>query len=393
MKIKAHLGLFFVFIFTISCEISEAPSSKTYLTNSVLVNSYSKDEFTNFLANSFGGQSGFSFAALAQYGIKQYKISYSTTTPEGKSITASGALIVPQNITTPLALASYQHGTIFDDAEAPSYFANSSEALVGSLLASTGLIVCMPDYIGYADSKTEAHPYEHAKGLAEPSIDFIRAISEFISKENLNWNTKLLLCGYSEGGYATMAIHKSIEENYKKEFNLVATTCGAGAYDKTATLKYALEKHSEPNASHISSYIWVLQTYNQLEKLNRTMDYYLKPEIAAEVSKNGPFLSYQLTVPEMVNTTFKAGILNGTDKETLKAFASNDIYNWKPIAPLKLYHGTSDTYVPYLNTENAYNAMKKRNGNVTMVSIPNGDHGSSILTFFTGTLEVFTTYR
>lgn len=374
-----------------SCEKSSI-TNDSYLVAAEKVNEYTKNEFNTLIDDEFDNSSS-AIPLAAQSGIQQYKITYRTKDTFGNDITASGALVIPTEITSPLPLVSYQHGTIFDESQAPSYFKNSSEAFIGSFLASSGFIVCMPDYIGYGASKNVSHPYEHANGLAEPSIDLIRAAKEFIVQQTLNWNKKLMMMGYSEGGYATMAMHKSIEKNYPKEFDLQAVSCGAGAYDKTNSLIYTLEKSTTKEPAHLSSYIAVLKIYNTLEKLNRPISYYFKSPYATQIESSGFYISLDKTVAEIVNDEFKTAVLTKSDKELMAAFARNDIYDWKPKAVLRLYHGDADTYVPYLNTENAYNAMKKRNGNVTLYTIPNGTHSSSIFNFFVGTLELLNKYK
>ena len=39
------------------------------------------------------------------------------------------------------------------------------------------------------------------------------------------------LAGYSQGGWATLALHEALEKDYPDEFNLKGSVCGAGPYD------------------------------------------------------------------------------------------------------------------------------------------------------------------
>ena len=39
------------------------------------------------------------------------------------------------------------------------------------------------------------------------------------------------LLGYSQGGWATLALHKALELDYPDEFKLVGSACGAGPYN------------------------------------------------------------------------------------------------------------------------------------------------------------------
>jgi hypothetical protein len=152
--------LFFVLIFFVSCEEDDVLENDTYLVSSTEVKKFSKAEFLTTLSSTFGAQSA-QVSFLVKSGISLHKISYLTKTPEGNQITASGAVIVPTDLTEALAIGSVQHGTIYDENQAPSYFNQQSESALGQFFASTGLIIAMPDYLGYGDSRNYPHPYDH----------------------------------------------------------------------------------------------------------------------------------------------------------------------------------------------------------------------------------------
>ncbi|MBC3786452.1 alpha/beta hydrolase [Spirosoma utsteinense] len=101
-------------------------------------------------ATLFGGVSPDLFV---QNGCTVYRLTYRTKNVDGSDITASGALLVPTK-TGPLSLISIQHGTIFDETLAPSYYAPGTEAYtMGTLGAALGYLIAYPDYIGYGESK------------------------------------------------------------------------------------------------------------------------------------------------------------------------------------------------------------------------------------------------
>ncbi|SHK07225.1 alpha/beta hydrolase family protein [Hymenobacter psychrotolerans] len=319
--------------------------------------------------------------ALVRYPIRVYKLTYTTRTPGGQPVTASGALLVPVT-TQALPLLSYQHGTIRPDDEdrAPSYYKSSSEVYSAvSVLASTGYIVAAPDYIGYGASKAQPHPYEHASSLASASLDMLRAAKEFCRKENAPLNQKNYLLGYSEGGFATMALHKLMEEQAASEFTVTASAPGAGAYHKSAFASYIL--NSTQPLNFLSSYVWVLDTYNRVYGINRPYTYYFNQPWAGQLQAN-PFGEVPTQASELFAGPFRAGVLNQSDTQLLAAFRDNDIYDWKPRAPLALFHGTADDYVPYFNSQDAYNAMRARGATqVELRPIPGGTHFSSVATY------------
>ncbi|MCD8540202.1 MAG: phospholipase, partial [Leadbetterella sp.] len=188
-------------------------------------------------ATAYLGSSAAVIGNFLRYDVKYYKVSYKTTTTDGREIVASGALVLPSGGGN-APLVSIQHGTLFEESDAPSYFKAGTEGLMGVVMASSGFLTAMPDYVGYGDSRNEPHPYEHAEGLAVPVADFLLAVKEHFGKEGIKWNKKLLMAGYSAGGYATLAAQKLIQEqeSYSSEFILKNTSCGAGAYNKSLLL-------------------------------------------------------------------------------------------------------------------------------------------------------------
>lgn len=328
-------------------------------------------------------------------GIKVYKITYKTKDTEGAEITASGALIIPVT-DQPASLISVQHGTIREDAAAPSNFGEGSEAATfGALFGSMGYIIAYPDYIGYGASKNLPHPYEHRASLASASLDMLRASKEFLkSQSDVKWDEKLYLAGYSEGGYATMSLQKMIEEQVSSEFNLRASSCGAGAYDKTAFMKYVINSTTHGISSYNQLYLWVLLTYDRVYKLNKPASYYFKEPYASQISQSGAATNINTSFNTILNDSFKKDLNDGTDKGFIDAIGDNDVYNWKPKTPTRLFHGNEDKLVFYFNSENAYNAMKAAGAaDVQLITVPKGDHASSITTYLAGTLAFFTSTK
>lgn len=388
----ALLISFFVVTSCSTDDVTPEEAPKSYLISANVRAEVTSEQIRQTITQNFGPQ-GTLFSLLVRTGIRQIKISYQTTNTDGKPITASGALIIPTNLSLPAALASIQHGTIFDETDAPSYFKEGTEISIGNLLAGTGTIICMPDYIGYGDSKNVPHPYEHRKGLAEPGLDFIRAVKEYLEKENINWNKKLMIAGYSQGGYATLALQKLIEETASSEFNLVASSCGAGAYNKTLSMQTIATQPSVGDINHNQSYIWVLQTYDRIYGLNRPVSSYFKSPYAEQIVQNGFRAQIAVSFNQILQESLVKGIQDKTDTALLNAFADNDLMNWAPKTVTQFYHGTNDEYVPFFNSETTVAEMKKRGATqITLIPIQGGTHGTAISTFLTGTFSLFSTY-
>ncbi|SEI49581.1 Alpha/beta hydrolase family protein [Dyadobacter koreensis] len=367
--------------------VEPTPSEENkYLKESTFLKDLSKEEITKEVAATSP-----LLTSYVRNPVKVYKITYKTTNTDGAEITASGAVIMPVS-DQPLSMISVQHGTITADASAPSNFQPGSEAAsFGTLFASLGYIIVYPDYIGYGASKDFPHPYEHRASLASSTLDMLRAAKELIKGQTaVKWNEKLYLAGYSEGGYATMSLQKKIEEEASSEFNLKASSCGAGAYDKTAFMKYVINSSTNSVASYNSLYLWVLLTYDRIYKLNKPTTYYFKEPFAAQIAQLGISNPINVSFSTILNDSFKKALNDGTDTGFVNAIGDNDVYNWKPKTPTRLYHGDADPLVFYFNSVNAVNAMKKLGAaDVELITVPGGTHSSSITTFLAGTLLFF----
>ncbi|MBO0935843.1 phospholipase [Fibrella sp. HMF5335] len=360
------------------------PPART-LVDAQLLGTYTPDQ----LRSRYNGATSF-LRLLTRYGIRVYKLTYHTTNTDGTSILASGAVLVPDTKDS-LSLISMQHGTISGDDQAPSNYKSSSEAYqFGSVFSSVGYIVAAPDYIGYGASKALPHPYEHNHSLAQASLDMLRATKEFLADQHVNWDRRLYTAGYSEGGYATMALQKKLEEEAPGEFNLVASSIGAGAYDKPAFMRYVTGTKTQGLSDVNRLYLWVLLTYDRVYGLNRPAAYYFKEPYASRVKADGRHALINVSFSNALTDEFKAAIQNGTDSAFIKAVQDNDIHDWKPTTPTRLYHGDADKTVFYFNTQNAYNAMKQRGAtNVSLFRLPGRNHATGILDFVLGTYDFF----
>lgn len=323
-------------------------------------------------------------AALVKYPLRVYRLTYHTHSPDGQEVTASGALLVP-TAPTALPVLSYQHGTLVPSQEstAPSYYAASSEVWSAvSVVASAGYVVSAPDYIGYGASKALPHPYEHAASLASASADMLRAAREFCQQQGIQVSQKNYLLGYSEGGYATMALHKYLQEKYAATLPVAASAPGAGAYHKTAFASYILQ--STQPLSFLSTYVWVLRTYDRVYALNRPYSFYYQEPYATQLQAD-PFAAVPTQQSQLFAASFRQAVLNSSDAALNNALADNDIYDWKPTAPVALFHGTADDYVPFFNSQDAYDAMQQRGATqVELHPIPGGTHFTSVTAYTLG---------
>jgi pimeloyl-ACP methyl ester carboxylesterase len=383
--------LFLLTLLTAACgkDSDDPVSEHEYLVDSELIVRYSTADIQGSLGEVTGLPPG--LAPFVNYDISVYRIVYRTADTDDMPVLASGALVVPEE-TMPLPLMSFQHGTLGSESDAPSYF--TSESYFATVVyASTGYIIALPDYLGYGSSKNIDHPYEHGHSLATAARDMLRAVREFdVSTNKFRADNKLFLTGYSQGGYATMALLKLLEEDHSDEFIVTASTAGAGAYNKSGFARHILEWDGE--LRYLNNFLWVLDTYDRVYGLNRGAGYYFNEPYSTVIGSGGVFDNEQLNSQELFTETFRDGILSGADNIFIDVLADNDNYDWRPRSPLQLYHGTNDDYVFYFNSEDAYEAMVNRGANqVELIPIQDGDHDTTVFDYLMGTILFFSQYH
>jgi predicted peptidase len=330
------------------------------------------------------------------YKVKAYKIIYATTDVNHKIIKASGLLAIPQKATGEKSpLLSYQHGTIFLNKDAPSLSASTIAGI--KTLASTGYIVSAPDFLGYGESASIIHPYIHANSLASASIDMLRASKAFLANNNITLNSQLFLTGYSEGGYATIAMQKTLLEKHAGEFKVTASSAGAGPYDLTESAKILSNKVINDKPSYMS---FLLKAYDEIYQLNAISDMYQPPYVAiVNRSFDGKHSGGEIDRSLNHTTTklFKAPFLNALQGNgnhvMLEKLAENNIYDWKPLAPTRLYHSPHDETVPYANSRKAFDTMRENGAeHISLQDCFLNTHVSCALPYVIDTLNYFSRY-
>ena len=326
-------------------------------------------------------------AAYIKNGYTAYRITYNTVNTDGQEIVASGAIFIPDTKTA-LPLFNYNHGTIFPSQEkqAPSYLGYNYELIIGKLFSGAGYLVVMPDYLGYGTTKNIAHPYGAYHIIAGSVIDMLQAVKEFCNKNDIALSGKNFFSGWSEGAAVALATVKSLEENHRGEFTPTATVVNAGPYYSSGFVHHILDAR-QPLA-HMNTYVWILQSYNQLYNINRPLSYYFK-EPAATSLQEGPEISIPRDPEQLFTETFMSNYKSGKDTALQNALVQNDLWDWKPDSKIVFCHGDKDEYVPLFNSEKAYSSMKAKGADVSLQVFKEANHSSGVLDFVRVAFDYF----
>lgn len=281
---------------------------------------------------------------VPRYGVRSYRLEYLTSDADGKEVRASGLVslpIKPAGAQSPVL--SYQHGTIFQDAKAPSNNAVTSEVAV--VLASLGYIVLAPDYVGFGVSKGTPHPYLLAGPSAAATVDFLTAARTWRGQAGVVDNGQLFLTGYSEGGYVTMAAHRAMQAGASPHLQqLRMVVPGAGPYNVQTTMDGLVDvvRSEQPVIGAL---------------LNPGLLRYLGPSVQREVYR----LLLRALIPGDADVAYDTRFIDrflADDTRYLDEVSS--VYDWKPNLPVRLYHGRDDRTVPYASSVRTLRAMQDR---------------------------------
>jgi pimeloyl-ACP methyl ester carboxylesterase len=283
-------------------------------------------------------------AVVPRYGVDAYRVIYMTIDAKGEPIAASGLVALPRKTAgTKSPLVSYQHGTIFRDAEAPSNAIAPGEPPI--VMAALGAIVIAADYVGYGVSKGAPHPYLLSAPTAAAVADLITAVRGGLRRYGIAENGQLFLVGYSEGGYATMAAHRALESSASEHLAvLVGAAPGAGPYDMQAVLDFQLARIREKNPL-----IAALINPGFLRHLGST----LRAEVRRQIVRS--------LLPGDADVAFDTSVIDlylDDDVDAIKRLSS--VHDWRPALPVRMFHGRDDQTVPYSASTFALQAMRAR---------------------------------
>lgn len=323
-----------------------------------------------------------------KYGVTIYKITYNTTL-NGQTVLASGLVTLPDT-DEPVGMLSFQHGTIAAHDEAPSETNAAAEIVMFyAAMATPGLIGVVPDLIGFGSSKTILHPYYVEGATADAVMDNLKAARELALTKDLVFNERLMLAGYSQGGYATMATHKAIEAEGLDNFNLIASFPAAGGYDVKGMQEYFFAR----NTYHEPFYIaYVAMAYKTTFGWTQPLSDMFNDPYATRIptlfngTLSGGDINEELTenIGALINVDLRTNIdTDAKYKYVRDAFVENSLLDWTPKAKVFMYHGDVDITVPFENSVHTFEVLngKAQPGVVTFTALPFANHSSGVLPY------------
>lgn len=301
-----------------------------------------------------------------QYGVNFYRIAYTTQNVQGIPDTVSGLVVIPTDTTKVYPRLVYTHGFASLKLDVPSFnvLQNGGEGSIGLLFGGLGFVSFLPDYLGMGLGKG-FHPAFHAATEASTAADMLRAFKQYASLHHAHVNAQLFITGYSEGGHASMALHRLVQTQLSSEFAVTAATHLSGPYSIGEVMRqWTLNDSVNTNVAWIPLTVLSYQLaygniYTSLAEVFKAPyatpigQYYSGDIDAGQMSSQ---LATLLLANEgsirpfrMLQTAFQQAVLTDPNHPYNLDMKRNDTYHWAPMAPTRIYYCSADEVIPYQN--------------------------------------------
>jgi len=357
-----------------------------------LIAEYSVQQITQTLATAYS-ETGEDLSALMRSAtaVKAYAVKYYTPYVDGQLVIASGLVSIPTPLSAAYPIMAYMHGTALNNEEVPSYPDKCGEAqLITALFASHGYVAVMPDYIGQGrgTNANVKHPYLYATTTATTVADMFKAVNELSVLLPVQLNSKLFICGLSQGGHATMAAQKYLEASpIAQPFNLIASAPCAGPYYLPILWDFWQANNPRDVAPIVAHhYLSYKRIYGFSESLGEV---FIPPyDTTIESIDDGTHDAEEMynMLPKTMQVLMQANFLAQVNAKThpfYAAMATNITCDFAPITPTRLYHAINDELVTYSLSVYARDRMNALGAeDLELVQLgPQWGHISGILPF------------
>ena len=196
------------------------------------------------------------------------------------------------------------------------------------------------------------------------------------------------LIGYSQGGWATLALDNAIETDYSNDFNLTGSVCGAGPYDLSLLFTGMVSHLTYPMPVFVC---YIVNAYSAYHQFTNPVTDILNQPYADKLSTlyDGTLSLDQInsqlndTLSVLLNPDFISDYTSSNNYASVReALASNSVPAWQTTKPLLLIHGEADSTVSPVSTTTMYNDMLQAGTSPDLlekIMIPNVGHSDGVV--------------
>lgn len=348
------------------------------------------------------------FGIEALYDVKLYRMLYETPDVQGMLDTASGLFIIPDDPNNTYPLLCYQHGTVNGRDDVPSLLEGGSELAI--VFGSMGYVTTAADFLGLGTARG-VHPYVHADTEASAAIDMMYAMRAYAQTDDaISLNDQVFVTGYSQGGHAAMAAHREMELELSDDFTVTAAAPMSGPY----SISQAMRKFTTSDEQYLFvAYLgWTALSYQAAYgNIYEELEDIFKPIYAEDIRafEREEINLFTLNVRLATTLTFNGGIIpknmlqdsirdivvNDGEHPLMDALRDNDVFDWAPNAPTRLFYCTADDQVTFENSILADSVMNM-NGAADLEAIDvasNQNHGGCVNPAMMATIAFFAQFQ
>ena len=315
--------------------------------------------------------------------VRCYSGTYWSVDADGNPAKVSGRIILPaKGEISRIVVAS--HFTIGKKDEAPSI-----TLPMEAVLATHGLAVICPDYIGYGVTPDIIPPYLCKDVTAQNVVDMYFAALPFLKYiDRMPKNDDILIFGYSQGGANTVGVQELFENQYP-ETKIHYALIGSGPYNIATTYDIYIAKKTTvfPCAAPL-----IIQGLNEGMHLGLRYADFFQTRVLINFTRMVNSKEYTMgQINDFIGTHDLLQILTpmACDKyqpETARLYRSMQensvIHGYEPQSPVYFYHSYDDNIVPFENAKEMKKHLESLGvKNITYNFGHYGDHNMGFLYF------------
>ncbi|GGV42518.1 hypothetical protein GCM10010245_66690 [Streptomyces spectabilis] len=321
--------------------------------------------------------------AQVRYGVQAHRIIYRTVTAKGKPTTASELVAMPKNGPRELRAVSWLHGTQVYRGDVASVNDESTDRATALLFASTGRAVSAPDYLGLGKGPG-SHPYGHPRATVTASVDALRATREFARRDGHTLARSVLISGFSQGGPAAMMVGRALQQGHDPSFRVGALAPIAGPFDLSGFEAGAADDDLNRSPLYLA---YFATAWNRMYGLYDTPSqafrapYDKKVETLFDGNHTGGEIAAALprTSKELFTADFLDKVRKPTGKLRRQLHALDTTCDWRPEAPVHLFHAKGDKDVSFANSQHCRRQLIANGVHPKLSDEGNVDHNTTVI--------------
>lgn len=305
---------------------------------------------------------------------KTVHVTYQTLDQANKPVMASALIVYPlfKKIKNVMLI---NHGTQIGAMMIPSNYTS-----VEAVMAATGSLCILPDYIGLGSTASHPDLYLNSEVHGRTSVDALLTLLDYAKQKNLSLdsNYKTYILGYSQGGAVSLASLRRVQQldaYTQRSLHLQKVYCGDGPYDLRLTFETYLSDLEKGKDLALASVIptvinSMFNSYPEELKGIKYEDFFtpwaLKTGVPQAIRQNKENIADMMlkwsgaSLDKILNFDYLNANPEHLDRLLKMMDRQNLCKGWKPQYRLKFLHSNPDGVVPFANFEEAYANL--RNG-------------------------------